>query len=111
VVERVRADQTPFVVAFTTSRRSWRPWRQASIKAMVDAGLNVILASDDPGMFPTTLAQEYQIASSSLQLDNSTLRAMSLAGVEASWVSEPEKMLMRERFVREFDALDQESHN
>ena len=108
VVERVRADQTPFIVAFTTSRRSWRPWRQASIKAMVDAGLNVILSSDDPGMFPTTLAQEYEIASSSLQLDNTTLRSMSLAGVEASWLPEPEKMLLRERFVREFDALDQE---
>jgi len=108
VVERVRADQTPFIVAFTTSRRSWRPWRQASIKAMVDAGLNVILSSDDPGMFPTTLAAEYRIASTALQLDNTTLRAMSLAGVEASWLSEPEKMLVRESFVRDFDALDQE---
>jgi adenosine deaminase len=108
VVERVRADQTAFVVAFTTSRRSWRPWRQASIKAMVDAGLNVILASDDPGMFPTTLAQEYQIASTSLGLDTSKLRAMSLAGVEASWLAEPDKMLLRERFIREFDVLDQE---
>ncbi|MGY4856461.1 adenosine deaminase family protein [Cryobacterium sp. AP23] len=108
VVERVRADQTPFIVAFTTSRRSWRPWRQASIKAMVDAGLNVILASDDPGMFPTTIAQEYRIASTSLGLDTSKLRAMSLAGVEASWLAEPEKMLLRERFIREFDVLDQE---
>jgi len=108
VVERVRADQTPFVVAFTTSRRSWRPWRQASIKAMVDAGLNVILASDDPGMFPTTLAQEYQIASTALGLDDAKLRAMSLAGVEASWISEPEKMVLRERFIREFDTLAQE---
>ena len=107
VVERVRADQTPFIVAFTTSRRSWRPWRRASIKAMVDAGLNVILSSDDPGMFPTTLAQEYEIASTQLQLDNATLRSMSLAGVEASWLPEPDKMLLRERFVREFDALDQ----
>jgi len=33
---------------------------------------------------------------------------MSLAGVEASWLPEPDKMLLRERFVREFDALDQE---
>ena len=108
VVERVRADQTPFIVAFTTSRRSWRPWRQASIKAMLDAGLNVILSSDDPGMFPTTLAQEYEIASTALQLDKTSLRSMSLAGVEASWLDEPAKMLLRERFVREFDALDQE---
>jgi adenosine deaminase len=108
VVERVRADQTPFIVAFTTSRRSWRPWRRASIKAMLDAGLNVVLASDDPGMFPTTLAAEYEIASTALGLDHAMLRAMSLAGVEASWLPEPEKMLLRERFVREFDGLDQE---
>jgi len=106
VVERVRADQTAFIVAFTTSRRSWRPWRQASIKAMLDAGLNVILASDDPGMFPTTLATEYRIAATELAVPAEKLRAMSLAGVDAAWLPEPEKALLRQRFLTEFDALE-----
>lgn len=108
VVERVREEQTAFTVVSTTSRRSWRPWRRASIAAMLEAGLNVIPASDDPGMFPTTLAEEYAILSEQLGVDRHKLRAMSLAGVEASWVPEPEKQAMRERFTAEFDALEAE---
>ena len=52
VVARVRDEQVPFTVISTTSRRSWRPWRRASIAAMLEAGLNVIPASDDPGCSP-----------------------------------------------------------
>lgn len=108
VVERCRDEQVAFTGVFTTSRRSWRPWRRASIKAMLDAGLNVILASDDPGMFPTTLAAEYQIASDQLGLDREKLRAMSMAGVEAAWVPAGEKAAMRARFTADFDALERE---
>lgn len=108
VVERCREEQVTFTGVFTTSRRSWRPWRQASIAAMLDAGLNVTLASDDPGMFPTTLANEYMIASDQLGLDRAKLRSMSMAGVEAAWVSDAEKAAMRARFTAEFDTLESE---
>jgi adenosine deaminase len=108
VVERCRAEQTPFTCIFTTSRRSWRPWRRASIAAMLDAGLNVILASDDPGMFPTTLTGEYRIAADNLGVTRDRLRRIALAGVEASWLPEPEKARVRARFVTELDTLDAE---
>src|SRR5699024_3550524 len=39
VVARMREEQVAFTVASTTSRRSWRPWRKASILAMIEAGL------------------------------------------------------------------------
>lgn len=55
VVERCRQEQVPFTCIFTTSRRAWRPWRRASIKEMVDRGLNVTLASDDPRDVPDHL--------------------------------------------------------
>src|SRR5699024_7542036 len=61
VVARMREEQVAFTVASTTSRRSWRPWRKASILAMLEAGLNVFPCSDDPGMFPTTVLGEYRI--------------------------------------------------
>lgn len=106
VVARCRDEQVPFLVAFTTSRRSWRPWRRASIAAMIDAGLNVILADDDPGLFPTTLTDEYHIAAEELGLDRTKLRAMALAGVDACWLPDREKAALRERFLTELDALD-----
>ncbi|WP_227497173.1 adenosine deaminase family protein [Planctomonas psychrotolerans] len=104
VVERVRDEQVAFTVVSTTSRRSWRPWRRASIAAMLDAGLNVIPASDDPGMFPTTLADEYRILSEQIGATASQLRAMAFAGVEAAWLPEAEKAALRHRFAAEFEA-------
>ena len=106
VVKRVRDEQVPFTVISTTSRRSWRPWRRASIAAMLEAGLNVIPASDDPGMFPTSLGAEYRILAEDLAVPGERLRAMALAGVEASWLPPAEKAALRGRFVAELDALD-----
>ncbi|MBP8919606.1 MAG: hypothetical protein KBG85_07870 [Micropruina sp.] len=106
VVARLRDEQTPMTVISTTSRRSWRPWRRASIRAMLDAGLNVIAASDDPGMFPTTLAAEYRILAADLDVPYPRLRRMSLAGVDACWLPEAEKTALRARFEREIAALE-----
>ncbi len=108
VVARLRAEQTPMTVISTTSRRSWRPWRRASIKAMLDAGLNVIAASDDPGMFPTTLATEYGILADDLNVPYARLRQMALAGVDACWLPASEKADLRARFERELAVLDAE---
>jgi adenosine deaminase len=105
VVARVCDEQVPFTVISTTSRRSWRPWRRASIAAMLEAGLNVIPASDDPGMFPTTLAGEYRILAEGLAVPAERLRAMALAGVEACWLPPAEKAALRSRCVAELAAL------
>lgn len=105
VVARVREQQVPFTVISTTSRRSWRPWRRASIAAMAQAGLNVIPASDDPAMFPTTLASEYRILHEDLGLSHERLTAMALAGVEACWLPAAEKSELRNRFAREIAGL------
>ncbi|WP_430784626.1 adenosine deaminase family protein [Actinoplanes sp. G11-F43] len=105
VVARLRAEQTPFLVASTTSRRSWRPWRKASIGAMIEAGLNVIPCSDDPGMFPTSLTAEYRILAEDLGVARERLTAMALAGVDACWLPDAEKAALRSRFEREIAAL------
>ena len=105
VIARMREEQVAFTGIFTTSRRSWRPWRRASIRAMVDAGLNVILASDDPGMFPTTLANEYRIAVDDLGLDRAWLRRSALAGVDACWLPDAEKAALKASMTAEIDAM------
>lgn len=108
VVARVRDEQVAFTCIFTTSRRSWRPWRRASIKAMVDAGLKMVISSDDPGMFPTTLANEYRIAAEELQLPREKLREIALNGVDACWLPKAEKQILKAKFVTELDALEDE---
>ncbi|MGN8026292.1 adenosine deaminase family protein [Microbacterium sp. 22242] len=95
VVARVRDDRVAFTVGSTTSRRSWRPWRRASIRAMLDAGLNVIPCSDDPGMFPTTLTNEYAILNEQIGATHEQLSRMALRAVEASWLPDAERAALR----------------
>ncbi|WP_367733760.1 adenosine deaminase family protein [Microbacterium sp. LMI1-1-1.1] len=108
VVERVRRDGVVFTVASTTSRRSWRPWRRASIRAMLDAGLRVTPCSDDPGMFPTTLTDEYRLAAGPIGATHAQLRDMVRNGVEASWLPEGERAALLADVTAELDALDAE---
>jgi len=105
VVARVRDERVAFTVASTTSRRSWRPWRRASIAAMIDAGLNVIPASDDPGMFPTSLTAEYRILADDLAVPQERLRQMALAGVDACWLPDGERAALRQRVEKELAEL------
>jgi adenosine deaminase len=71
---------------------------------MLDAGLNVIPASDDPGMFPTSLNEEYRILAEDLSVPRERLRAMALAGVDACWLPDAERATLRETFEDELAA-------
>lgn len=106
VVERVARDEVVFTVIQTTSRRSLRPWRRASIRAMHDAGVKLSLASDDPGMFPTTLLNEYHIAHEQVGFTIPELRQICLNGVDAVWLPEGDKAEMKASFTEQLDALD-----
>ncbi|GMA32053.1 adenosine deaminase family protein [Litorihabitans aurantiacus] len=105
VVERMREQQVAFTVASTTSRRSWRPWRRASIQAMLEAGLNVIPCSDDPGMFPTSLAAEYGIAHERIGASREQLADMAVASIDASWLPAERKAAAHEAFAAEVAAF------
>jgi adenosine deaminase len=105
VIRRCRDEGVVFASIFTTSRRAWRPWRRASIKAMVEQDLRVSLASDDPAMFPTTLSNEYLIGAHQVGFDLATLRQFNLNGVDAAWLDDAEKARLRAQIVSETDAL------
>ena len=75
---------------------------------MIDAGLNVIPCSDDPGMFPTTLAQEYAIVSGQIGASHAEVRRMALASAEASWLPGEERARLVASFAAEIASLDEE---
>ncbi len=105
VVARCRDQGVIFTCVFSTSRRSWRPWRRASVKAMVEAGLRVTLGADDPGMFPTTLTEEYLIAANVIGFGFGHIREFCLNGVDAAWIDDGARAAMRADFARQIDAL------
>lgn len=108
VVARVRDEGVVFSVASTTSRRSWRPWRRASIQAMLGAGLAIVPCSDDPGMFPTTLTDEYLIMAQDIGAGHAQLRSMALTAFDASWLPDDQKSVLRASIEAEITALDEE---
>lgn len=106
VVARVRDEGVTFTVGSTTSRRSWRPWRRASIRAMLDEGIGVIPCSDDPGMFPTTLSREYTILNEQIGATHAQLSAMALRAVDACWLPDAEKAALRAEVAAAVTELD-----
>jgi len=104
-VKRCRDQGIVFCCIGTTSRRSWIPWRRRSIKAMVEAGLRVSIASDDPAMFPTTVSEQYVIAATELGFGPETMRQIALNGIDAAWTDESMKQHLRAELTRAYDAL------
>jgi len=95
LVERCRADGVVFNVAFTTSRRKLRPWRRSSVKAMVDRGLRITINSDDPALFPTTVAEEMRLAVTSAGLTVPQVLAAIHNSVDAAFLDESAKQELR----------------
>jgi adenosine deaminase len=98
---RCREGGVIFTCAFTTSRKSWIPWRRASVRRMVDDGLAVTLGSDDPAMFPTTLTAEYVQARELLGFDLGTILKMARHGIEASWASPEDQCHLHQQLATE----------
>jgi aminodeoxyfutalosine deaminase len=65
----------------------------------VEAGIQVSIGSDDPGMFATTLTEEYAVAAQMLDLDATGVADLARTSVRASYASAE----MRERLLAEID--------
>ena len=70
------------------------------LPAFVAAGVPVVIASDDPPMFATSLNQEYEVAARLLGLDESGVADLARDAVRASFAPED----VRTRVLEEIDA-------
>lgn len=75
------------------------------IRQYYDQGLMVTVNSDDPVMFNTTLTQEYMMLAQRLNFTVEDLRQLTLNGVDASFLSQREKEVMKDQFVGEWRQL------
>jgi adenosine deaminase len=66
----------------------------------VAAGIEVSIGSDDPGMFATTLSEEYAAAARLLDLGAAGLGELARASVRASYAPEE----LRQGLLAEIDA-------
>ena len=65
------------------------------LPAFVEAGVRVSINSDDPAMFNTSLNAEYAVAADLLDLDEAGIAALAMAAVDASFLDEAGKHVLR----------------
>jgi aminodeoxyfutalosine deaminase len=70
------------------------------LRTFVEAGVPVTINSDDPPMFATSLNNDYEVAATLLELDESGIAELARAGVRASFAPEDVKA----RILGEIDA-------
>jgi len=75
------------------------------IRRLFEAGLVLTVNADDPTMFHTTLSDEYLILLRDLPFTPEELKQLSLNGVDASFLPDTEKGVLRVKFEEEWDAL------
>jgi adenosine deaminase len=114
VLKRVVDEQVPFALSFTSAQIFWlRPENDEPgaqlvnpVGAMWDAGVNLTLHSDDPTMLHTDPGNEYVQFFNTFAVKPERAREMTLAALEASWLSEAEKSTLRKEFEAEIGALE-----
>ena len=79
-------------IANTVSRLEDHPWPR-----MAAAGLHLTLNSDDPAFIGSDLGDEYASLARAFGYDFDAMTRISLAGVDASWLTASEKAALRER--------------
>ena len=108
MVTRARDDGLFFNTCTITSVGKNLERRQAAIAAMMTAGLNVTLNTDDPQMFKTDIGHSYRRLFETQGWGSARAIHLSLAGVEACWLPQPERAALRRRFEKDIAELKAE---
>jgi adenosine deaminase len=103
VVALAREHNTAFEVCVTSNYQSGVvPALDAHpLKAMLDAGLNATINTDDPSVSRITLSNEYQTVCDDLGLPMDTLRQRVLAAAQASFLPDDERANLVKHLTRE----------
>jgi adenosine deaminase len=100
-------------IAFTVCPSStvilthWRDLTAADhpIRTMLDAGLKLVVDTDDPPMLQTDLAKEYRLLAETMSLDRKTLADLALNSLDAAWLDDTTRRDWRAAWSAEIDGL------
>ena len=87
LVEYLVEQQLPLEVCPTSNIRTGvvTDWETHPARSLIEAGALVTINTDDPAMFHSSLAGEFQVLDEVFDLDEATIKRISLAPVAASW--------------------------
>ncbi|WP_159347862.1 adenosine deaminase [Roseomonas harenae] len=106
IVARTAREGTPFTMACWSSIVPNRIPRIERIQRMFEAGLNIVLGTDDPTMFATTIGHSWRQVFNHTGWGVAEARKLSLAGVEACWLPDGQKAALRASFEAALDRLE-----
>jgi adenosine deaminase len=75
------------------------------LRAMLDAGLNITLNTDDPGISGITLSDELRLAVHALQIDQAQLNAMTLNAARGSFLPAEQKNTLIQKLDKSFNGI------
>ncbi len=78
--------------------RAWAPISKNPFWLLYRRGVPVTLNTDDPGLFETSLVEEYRHAARLFELTQEDIRHLALQGVRSSFLSHGEKMALMQTF-------------
>ena len=102
LVEELAQRQVPVEICLTSNQRTGLcpNLNDHPVKSYFDHGVMITLNSDDPAMFGTTLAREYQLAQQTFGFTDEHLRELARNSFEASFLPAEKKL----EFLNLFDA-------
>lgn len=108
LVDYLVEHQLPLEVCPTSNIRTAvvAEWDTHPARTLIEAGVMVTVNTDDPALFHSSLAGEYQVLEERFGLDEDTIRRISLAAVEASWAPPETKANLTRRITEWWDAED-----
>jgi len=103
-VARVLDAGVPFCVSYTSALSEG--WAVNPLVEMVRAGLWLTLGTDDPTMLHTDLGSEYVEFHRGLGVTVEYMREMCVSAVDACWMDDSDKAVMKASFTAEIEALE-----
>lgn len=105
ITARMAREGTPFTMACWSSIVPNQAPRRERIRRMFEAGLTIVLGTDDPTMFETNMGHGWRTVFADARWGVAEARRLSLAGVDASWLPDDRKAALRARFKTTLDEL------
>jgi adenosine deaminase len=107
VVALARERGTVFEVCMTSNYQTGviSPLREHPLPAMLEAGLNVTINTDDPSISQITLSDEYLLACEKFNLTLEDLRGFVLAAAQAAFLPEAERQSLVASLEQEFSQV------
>ena len=96
---RLVKEQVPVEVCVSSNLRTGccKSLEQHPLRRYFDRGLKVVLNSDDPAMFGTSLAREYQLAQEAFGFTEAELERLARNSFEASFLPQEKKSRFLQR--------------